>query len=523
MTSLSLSRSAFVERATADDEPVVIHTTASLDTDCSAVEAYTALNEQGSHGFLLESGEKIASSDPNGAFSPSTGADDRHARFSFVGTEPGAVVTVTGSDVTVELLEERYAGLLDPDPPGADVLERLEGVLPDVSVSGLPDRPRQRLDGGLVGVLAYEAVYDMFLSELDYDRPECAHPDAQFVLCDTTVAFDHLTDEVELVFTPLLHPEDDAAAVYDELQERATEIGSTLASSPSLPDGSCDLSQLDAGEQSIYESAVDTAKQHVLDGDIYQGVISRTRELTGDIDPLTLYTTLRSINPSPYMYLLDHGDSTIVGASPETLVSVHDSTVSIYPLAGTCKRGDSPVEDRKLAGEMLADDKERAEHTMLVDLARNDVRRVSQSGSVAVEEFMNVFKYSHVQHIESTVTGTMQPELTAFDATRAAFPAGTLTGAPKIRAMEIIDELEPEPRGVYAGGLGYFSWNGDAELAIVIRTAQLTHQPDGTDRVTIQAGAGIVADSDPAAEYAETEQKMDAVRTAIETIDRPEP
>jgi anthranilate synthase component 1 len=191
------------------------------------------------------------------------------------------------------------------------------------------------------------------------------------------------------------------------------------------------------------------------------------------------------------------------------------------PIAGTCSRGTSPVEDRRLAGEMLADDKERAEHTMLVDLARNDVRRVSEAGSVRVEEFMNVLKYSHVQHIESTVTGTLASDADAFDATRASFPAGTLSGAPKIRAMEIIDDLEGRPRGVYGGGVGYYSWSGDADFAIVIRTATIERGAGigETDRVTVQAGAGIVADSDPEAEYEETEKKMDGVLAALNSIE----
>ena len=210
-------------------------------------------------------------------------------------------------------------------------------------------------------------------------------------------------------------------------------------------------------------------------------------------------------------------------ASPETLVSVRGDRVVSNPIAGTCPRGTSPVEDRRLAGEMLADGKERAEHTMLVDLARNDVRRVSEPGSVRVEEFMNVLKYSHVQHIESTVTGTLAGDADAFDATRATFPAGTLTGAPKVRAMEIIEDLETTPREAYGGGVGYYAWTGDADFAIVIRTATLDESPpDASDpdetAVTVRAGAGLVADSDPAAEYEETEQKMDGVLAAIDRI-----
>jgi len=325
-------------------------------------------------------------------------------------------------------------------------------------------------------------------------------------------------DTVELVFTPIV--DDGPGATYDALAAEADRVAAALAGAdPPDPDG-IRVRAEEAGSPSAYEDAVRTAKQHVLDGDIYQGVISRSRRLRGDVDPLGLYAALRDVNPSPYMYVLKHDDRTVVGASPETLVSVKGDRVVSNPIAGTCPRGTSPVEDRRLAGEMLADGKERAEHTMLVDLARNDVRRVSTPGSVRVEEFMNVLKYSHVQHIESTVTGQLAAEADPFDATRAAFPAGTLTGAPKVRAMEIIDALEPTPREAYGGGVGYFSWTGDADFAIVIRTATLRSDVGerGEDEVTIRAGAGLVADSDPTAEYEETEHKMEGVLAAIDRI-----
>jgi anthranilate synthase component 1 len=323
---------------------------------------------------------------------------------------------------------------------------------------------------------------------------------------------------------------DDPDEIYDDLEAEATRVGELLEGAPEPePDGFVPAHEL-TGPREEYEEAVRRAKEHVLDGDIYQGVISRTREQYGDVDSLGLYAALREINPSPYMYLINHDSRTIVGASPETLVSVRGETVMVNPIAGTCPRGSSPVEDRRLAGELLADDKERAEHTMLVDLGRNDVRRVAEPGSVRVEEFMNVLKYSHVQHIESTVTARLRPDCDAFDATRATFPAGTLTGAPKIRAMEIIDQLEDDPRGLYGGGVGYFSWTADADFAIVIRTATVEKldpddvpeavRSDVDHRITVRAGAGLVADSDPAAEYDETEKKMDGVLAALERIER---
>jgi anthranilate synthase component 1 len=516
---------------------VVARLAVTLDVESTPLSAYAALDEHSDYGFLLESAEKTPSSDPAGAFTADDGTD-RHARYSFVGYDPEAVVSVTGRDVTVESLGGPAADLVTDAAADvaadADVLDALRTAFPDVDRVGFPETDRQHLDGGLVGFLAYDAVYDLWLDEVGVDRPDPIVPDAEFVLTTRTVAFDHAADTVELVCTPVVAPDADPGATYDALLDEAAEVEAALAAAGDPDVGGFVRAGETGGPREKYEDAVRTAKARVLDGDIYQGVVSRKRELAGEIDPLGLYASLREVNPSPYMYLLRHGDRSIVGASPETLVSVGGERVVSNPIAGTCPRGTSPVEDRRLAGEMLADAKERAEHTMLVDLARNDVRRVSEPGSVRVEEFMNVLKYSHVQHIESTVTGRLatgddpgaggerSPPFDAFDATRATFPAGTLTGAPKVRAMEIIDRLERDPRGVYGGGVGYYSWSGDAELAIVIRTA--TVEAGDPDRVTVQAGAGIVADSDPASEYEETEQKMGGVLDAIERIEEtPEP
>ena len=518
------------------DGPVVAHLAITLDAESTPLSAYAALDDRSDYGFLLESAEKTPSSDPEGAFTADGGGTDRHARFSFVGYDPDAVVSVTGREVTVESLGGSAAELvaetagLDGD---GDVLDALRTALPDLERVGFPDVDRQHLDGGLVGFLAYDAVYDLWLDEVGVERPDPIVPDAEFVLTTRTLAFDHAENVVKLVCTPVVAA-DDPGATYDALLDEARDVERTLAEAGDPATGGFVREGETTAPREEYEDAVRAAKEHVLDGDIYQGVVSRKRELTGDIDPLGLYESLRAVNPSPYMYLLRHGDRSIVGASPETLVSVGGERVVSNPIAGTCPRGTSPVEDRRLAGEMLADGKERAEHTMLVDLARNDVRRVSDPGSVRVEEFMNVLKYSHVQHIESTVTGRLatdatpgaggdrSPPFDAFDATRATFPAGTLTGAPKVRAMEVIDRLERDPRGVYGGGVGYYSWSGDAEFAIVIRTA--TVEAGDPDRITVQAGAGIVADSDPASEYEETEQKMGGVLDAIERIETtPEP
>jgi anthranilate synthase component 1 len=536
-TPLSKSRSAFVSELTesldSTSDPLIAHITASLPT-VTPLTAYAALTAQSEYGFLLESAEKTPSSDPDGAFAPDYATADRHARFSFVGYDPDAVITVSPDEVESKTLGGRAAKYItnNDDSSSGDVLDHLRTAMPKFPCVGFPDDDRHRLRGGLVGFLAYEAVYDIWLNEVGVDRPDTQTPDAEFVLTTKTISIDHTDKSVSLVLTPIVAPDDDPGVIYDELVAEAADIRETLAAATQPDPGEFLQINSAAGSQAEYETAVRTAKQRVLDGDIYQGVISRVREQYGEIDPLGLYASLREVNPSPYMYLLRHDDRHIVGASPETLVSVQDDRIVSNPIAGTCSRGSSPVEDRRLAGEMLADGKERAEHTMLVDLARNDVRRVADPGSVRVEEFMNVLKYSHVQHIESTVTGTLASDADAFDATRATFPAGTLTGAPKIRAMEIVDELETAPRGVYGGGVGYYSWSGDADFAIVIRTATIednettrsgTHQTESSaetapSTVRVRAGAGIVADSDPASEYHETEQKMDGVLSALEQI-----
>jgi anthranilate synthase component 1 len=534
VVDFDVSREEFA--ALTADGPAVVRIAADLDVDVSPLAAYDALAD-GEYSFLLESAEKTAASDPDGAFRPDSAlhsvdaTESRHARYSFVGYDPDAVVSVDPDGTEIHALGD---GVVDALGAGeGDVLDQLRGVLPDVPRRHFPDEDRQLLDGGLVGFLAYDAVYDLWLDEVGVERPETPLPDAEFVLTTRTLVFDRETGDVSLVCTPVVGVGDDETdatdpdAVYDALCEDAERVQNALTgvgeTTPSF--GEVRITDERAGSRQAYENAVERAKEAVLDGDVYQAVVSRTRELHGDVDPRALYASLRETNPSPYMFLLAHGDRTVVGASPETLVAVHDDTVVNNPIAGTCPRGSSPVEDRRLAGEMLADEKERAEHTMLVDLARNDVRRVSEPGSVRVPEFMRVLKYSHVQHIESTVTGTLGSDADVFDAIRASFPAGTLSGAPKVRAMEYVRELESEPRGVYGGGVGYVSWTGDAEFAIAIRSATVERGSgqagnDGDDTVRVRAGAGVVADSDPTAEYEETESKMRGVLDAVERAGR---
>lgn len=439
-----------------------------------------------------------------------------------------------------------------PIPEGKDSFDALRLVFPPVNgIEFLNEKrfERQTFLGGAIGYTAYDAVYDSWLGA---DKGfESEIPELQYLLVTKSYVFDHLTEEVYIVITPFINPGSDAGRIYEEALSEAeklystirevslyestgktaflhqlagpqsielkstelqpTKLKSTASNSTGLQlEGSGSPLQVCSSDRSEFEISVLRAKEHIFAGDIFQAVLSRKCEFRLEQPPFELYAQLRAINPSPYMYIFEFGDLAIVGASPETLMTVHKRKVMINPIAGTCPRGKSKAEDEALASHMLNDEKERAEHVMLVDLGRNDVRMVCESGSVKVSGFMKVLKYSHVQHIESTVSGTLRPECDQFDAFRAIFPAGTLSGAPKIRAMEIISELETAPRGIYGGGVGYYSWNGDADFAIVIRTLLIQGK-----KVSLQSGAGIVADSDPAYEFRETERKMAAMLTAI--------
>jgi len=354
---------------------------------------------------------------------------------------------------------------------------------------------RQVFTGGGIGYLAY----DLVLERLGR-RSSGETPDAQFGLAESTFIFDHLDRKVYFAIAPIL------PGPKVNLIETIGGIDPEYDQAEDL-----DISGniLSAGGEEEYKEAVRAAKTHITDGDIFQVVIARSTRVECS-DPVKLYRKLRSINPSPYTYIFEFGGPAIVGASPETLFNTYDRNLRVNPIAGTCPRGRTKSEDDRYARMMLADEKERAEHVMLVDLGRNDVRSVCSSGTVKVEDFMSVLKYSHVQHIETTVIGELREECDQFDAARSVFPAGTLSGAPKLRAMEIIDDLEEDPRGIYGGGIGYFSIDGSSDFAIAIRSVLIR---DGVARV--QAGAGIVADSDPEKEYQETERKMAAMKRAL--------
>ncbi len=489
----------------AEEKPVIIQLMAKVKTACSPLDLYASLDKN--CAYLLESVEK----------------EKRHARFSFVGTEPDAVVTIKNRmlllDYTkrtnlIEFIEaslskvcemKNYAFVIKE---GFDTMDALRSAFAasDIKFIGR-GFDRQTFLGGAIGFCAYDMVYDCWL---DIEARKSQTPDAQFALTTKTVVFDHIEDETYIVMTPFVL-NDDPADVYHAALEDAQKLASAISAAKPLNAKNNNPSKITCNmEKNEYEDAVRKAKKHIIDGDIFQVVLSRRYEVTTEQTPLELYTALRSVNPSPYMYLFEFNGTAIIGASPETLLSVHKRKVIINPIAGTCPRGKNARQDEELAKEMLGSEKERAEHVMLVDLGRNDVRMVSKGGTVKVDDFMSVLKYSHVQHIESTVSGMLRDECDAFDATRAIFPAGTLSGAPKIRAMEIIHELEKDARGIYGGGVGYYSWNGDADFAIVIRTII----KNGGNAI-VQAGAGIVADSDPEYEYNETERKMAAMIKAI--------
>ncbi|MCZ7399429.1 MAG: anthranilate synthase component I [Candidatus Methanoperedens sp.] len=491
----------------AEEKPVIIQLMAKVQTECSPLDLYAAMDKK--CAYLLESVEK----------------EKKHARFSFVGALPDAVITIKNRMLTldythrtnlIKLIETSLSEVCDSGKgresrlkAGFDTMDAIRAAFAASGVRFIGKSfDRQTFLGGAIGFCAYDMVYDCWL---DIPPKKSNTPDAQFALTTKTVVFDHMTDETYIVVTPFVMRGDNPQAVYQAAKADTEKLAIVINNANALVSKKNMPAQITCNMQKEeYEDAVRCAKKHIIDGDIFQVVLSRRYEVTTDQTPLELYTVLRSVNPSPYMYLFEFDGTSIIGASPETLLSVHKRKVIINPIAGSCPRGNTKAEDEAYAKEMLESEKERAEHVMLVDLGRNDVRMVSKGGSVKVDDFMSVLKYSHIQHIESTVSGELRDECDQFDATRAIFPAGTLSGAPKIRAMEIIHDLEKDARGIYGGGVGYYSWNGDADFAIVIRTII----KNGKTAI-VQAGAGIVADSDPEYEYNETERKMAAMIKAI--------
>ncbi len=434
---------------------------------------------------------------------------ERMARYSFIGVAPRAQYIVRGNEVEVVEGSRRHIIVLNP---GADPTHFLHSELrrfQSAPGTGLP-----RFIGGLVGYLGYESVR-YFEPRLSSKLRRSHLPDGIYLLTDTVVAFDHARRSLFLIANVL---DGDTEGANRRLAQVAGQIHGPLppASQPSI--GSSGTSSNMGKEQ--FEQLVRTAKEHIAAGDIFQAVLSQRFSRETGAEPFDVYRAVRRLNPSPYMFFFDFGSIdgqplTLVGSSPEVFARLEGRSASLRPIAGTRARGADNATDTALMEELLHDPKERAEHVMLVDLGRNDLGRVCEYGSVKVPELFSVERYSHVMHIVSDVEGTLRPKLTAFDLVRAAFPAGTVSGAPKVRAMEIIAELEPEARGPYAGIVGYFGFDGAMDACLAIRTLVAEGHT-----FSVQAGAGIVADSDPEKEYQETVNKAAAMLRAIEMAER---
>ena len=398
-------------------------------------------------------------------------------------------------------------------PPWLLILESLLVAYRSPPLDDLPP-----LHGGVIGYLGYDVVREV--ERLPHVPPDDAgHPDAVLSVIGELAAYDHWRQRVTLVSNAFIPPgasTDDLDRVYDDAVRRLEQLaadGTRAIDEPVVepPDGDMPPDVERSVSGSDYKRAVEVAKEHIVAGDIFQVVLSQRFDLDLDADPFDVYRVLRQVNPSPYMYFVRHPAITIVGSSPEPMVQLLDERVISRPIAGTRKRGATEEEDRRLAAELSEHPKELAEHVMLVDLARNDVGRVVRFGTERVDELMTLERYSHVMHLTSQVSGALADGKGPIDVLRATLPAGTVSGAPKVRAMEIIDDLEPTKRGPYAGVVGYVDFSGNLDTAIAIRTMLVT--PDG--RASVQAGAGIVADSDPAAEDEECRNKAAALLAAV--------
>ena len=435
---------------------------------------------------------------------------ERWGRYSFIGIRPRA------------LFEVRNGHGVEIDPASGDVLREFGGgldslrqLIGEVRPAPLPGLPR--LFGGAIGTLAYETVNEF--ERLPPPKSAAAAATATFMMAEQMIIFDNVRHTATVVVAVRPHDFASADDAYAAAGARIAEIERLIrqpaAPVPPNPPGPATVTVASNLTREAFCAAVRRTKQYILDGDIIQAVLSQRFNAALPSHPLQVYRALRLINPSPYMFYMKFRDRILIGSSPEIMVRLTGRKMELRPIAGTRPRGDTEQEDRRLADELLADEKERAEHVMLVDLGRNDLGRVAVAGSVQVQDFMTVERYSHVMHIVSHVQGELLPGKDAFDVIRATFPAGTLSGAPKIRAMEIIHELEPQPRGAYGGAVGYIGFDGNMDLAITIRTAEIVG-----GQVSFQAGAGIVADSDPEREYQETVAKATAMVRALELAAR---
>ncbi|MBM3157431.1 MAG: anthranilate synthase component I [Chloroflexi bacterium] len=469
--------------------PVFRELSADLDTP---VSVFLKLKQE-PPTFLLESvegGEKLG-------------------RYSFIGVGHNLVLKASGNKAIVYKNGERQKVKLE----GRDCLHLVQDILAQRQVVKVPGLPR--FFGGAVGYISYDMV--RYFEKL----PECPHdelglPECVFVFTDTMIIFDHVQHKMKIVSNALI--DGPIESVYKQATNKIDSIVNRLAKaaalesngSPVKSTASPDMTAESNFTQEEYEAAVRACKEYIAAGDAFQIVLSQRLRRKTNAQPFAIYRALRMLNPSPYLFYLDLGGFQLIGSSPEMLVKVEDGIADSCPLAGTRPRGTTIKEDESLTSELLKDPKEKAEHAMLVDLARNDLGRVCEYGSVKVTELMTVEKYSHVMHIVSTVQGKLRAGENAFSLLRAAFPAGTLSGAPKIRAMEIITELEGTKRGPYGGAVGYFSYTGNMDTCITIRTIVMVN-----NTVYLQAGAGIVYDSDPTREYHETLNKLKALENAV--------
>ncbi len=429
------------------------------------------------------------------------------ARYSFLGAEPTSVFTHRNGKGVLT------SGNTKKEIKGKDVFEQIHSLMSSfkpVAVKGLP-----RFTGGAVGYVSYDVVSEVEPSVVQPEMKPADVPEAVFMITDTFLVFDKVRHTIKIIAQAHVKDRKDATKIYDDAVARIRKLVDRLKQPLTIPPADLETpedkievkSNKTLGE---YRGMLAKAKQYILDGDIIQAVLSQRFSVKTKSSPFSVYRSLRMLNPSPYMFLLNCDDFSLVGASPELNARCDNRKITIRPIAGTRKRGETPEEDDALEKELLADPKERAEHIMLVDLARNDIGRIAETGSVKVEKLMTVEKYSHVMHIVSEVTGTLAKKYDSDSVMRSTFPAGTLSGAPKIRAMQIISELEKERRCTYGGAVAYYSFDGNVDSCITIRTALIK---DGI--AYIQAGGGIVADSVPEAEYEETCNKAKAMMRAI--------
>lgn len=483
----------FTEKARAGNLiPVYQEILADMETPVSAFLKIAGQSEQ---AFLLESVEH----------------GESLGRYSFLGSDPELIFECRGKQVTILDQGETRRIEVERSPLNQlrEILRRYRPV-PD------PDLPP--FTGGAVGFISYDMVRDF--ERLPALKPDdIGAPDAHFILADSLVVFDHVKRKIILLTNAHVAAPRDAEPAYQRAAAKIAELRERLNQPLARPllthQPPAELAPQSNFKREEYYSVVETCKEYIRAGDIVQVVPSQRWHLPLPCDAFDIYRALRTVNPSPYMFYFKAGDLHLAGSSPEVLVKLIGETITVRPIAGTRRRGRTAEEDRALERELLADPKERAEHVMLVDLGRNDVGRVARYGTVRVSDLMVIERYSHVMHIVSNVVGQIRPGCDAFDVLRACFPAGTLTGAPKIRAMEIIEEVEPQRRGPYGGAMGYVSFNGNLDACITIRTVVVK----GKD-CYVQAGGGVVADSVPETEFQETENKARAVVRAIEMAAR---